>query len=115
MLARGVLRPELFALAALVVGDDGVRRVQNRLCRAVVLLKADDLRAAVLRLKAQNILNRRAAEFIDALVVVAHNADIFIPTREQRRELILQLVGILILVNEHIVEFALIERTHLFV
>ena len=83
MLACSILGPELFALSTLIIGDDGVGRVQDRLRRTVVLLQPDDLRAAVLRLKAENILDRSAAEFIDALVVIANDANILISAGKQ--------------------------------
>ena len=112
LIAGVVFRPEFLALASLIVGDDGVRRIENRLRRAVVLLEADDLRAAVLLFKRQNIFNRRAAEFVDGLVVVTHDADVFISARKKRRKPVLKLVRVLILVDEHIAELALVIGSH---
>ena len=85
--ARGILRPQVLALTPAVVGNDGVGRVQDRLRGAVVLLQPDDLRALVLLLEREDIFDRRTAEFVDGLVVVADNADVLISAREQRREL----------------------------
>ena len=110
--ARSVLRPELFALAPPVVRDDGVGRVQNGLRGAVVLLQADDTCALELLFKGKNVLDSRAAEFVDGLVVVADDADVFIPARKQRCQLILQLVRVLILVDHDVVELALVIRPH---
>ena len=68
--------PEGFALAVGVFGDDGVGGVENRPGGAVVLLEADDCAAGELFLKAQDILNGGAAEFINTLVVVAHDTEV---------------------------------------
>ena len=104
--------PELLALALAVVGDDGVGRVQNVGGTAVVLLKPDHPAVFVLILKAEDVFDRRAAEFIDALVVVADHADVAPAPREQRRELVLQAVGVLILVDQHVAEAALPVLQH---
>ena len=79
-----LVRPELLALAPAVVGDDGVCRVQNVGGAAVVLLEPDHPAVFILILKAEDVFNRRAAEFIDALVVVADHADIAPAPREER-------------------------------
>ena len=113
MVACAVVRPELFALAAAVVRNDGVRRVQNALRGAVILLQTDDLRALVLLFKVQNVGDGRTAEAVDALVVVAHDADIFIAPGQQRGQQVLQMVRILILVDEDIAELALVIVAHL--
>ena len=66
-------------------------------------------------LKAEDIFNCCASEFIDALVVVADNAEVLITACEQRGEQILSVVGVLILVNHYVAEFALIIAEHLVV
>ena len=101
-LAAVVIRPEFLALPALIVPDDGVGRVQNALGRAVVLLQTNHPGAGVVLLKVQNVLNRRAAEAIDALVVVADDAEVLVQTRQQPRQLELRAVGVLVLVHQHI-------------
>ena len=104
--------PELLALALSVVGDDGVGRVQDVGGASVVLLKADDPAALVLAFKAQDIFNGGAAEFIDALVIVAHHADIAPAPRQKRGQAVLQAVRVLVLVDEHIAEAALPVLQH---
>ena len=107
-LTAAVLRPEGLALSAGVVADNGVRRVQNVLRGAVVLLKADRPRPVILLLEVQDILDIRAAEAVDALVVVADDADVAVAPREQPRQQILQVVRVLILVDEDIAELPLV-------
>ena len=93
-----VFGPEVFALAAFVMLDDLVCRVENRLSGAVVLLQPDNAGTFELLLKAQNILDGGAAEFVDALVVVADDAEVLMLLGEQAHQAVLGVVGVLILV-----------------
>ena len=90
------------------MGNHCVCRIQNRLRRTIVLFQPNGTAATVLLFKVQNILDGRAAETVDALVVVTDNTYIFISTRQQRSQQILHMVGILILVHQHISELPLI-------
>ena len=80
-----------------VVSDDGVGRVQDGLGRAVILLQADEAGIGELLLKIQDIFDRRAAEAVNALVIVADHANILPPPRQKRGQEILQVVRILVL------------------
>ena len=106
--AGAVLRPERFALALRVVFDDGVRRVQNILGRAVVLLQPDDLRVLEGVFKAQDVFYCRAAELVDALVVVADHAEILVLFRKQAHERVLRVVCVLVFVDHQIFEAVLV-------
>ena len=106
------LCPERFALAAGVVGDDVVGRVQNAAGAAVVLLEADGARVLVLLFKIEDVLDRRAAELVDALVIIADDADVAPAVRQQGRKPVLQIVRVLILVDEHVAETPLPVLTH---
>ena len=79
----------------------------------VVLLQADGAAALVLVLKGENILNGGAPELIDALVVITHHADVFPLSGDEGGEGVLEHVGILILINEHIAEAALPVIPHI--
>ena len=104
--------PQLLALSALVVADHGVGRVQDVPGGAVVLLQPDDPRPLILLFKGEDILDSGPPEAVDGLVVVAHHTEIFIPSRQGRGQQILQIVGVLILVNQYIAEFSLIIFPH---
>ena len=106
--ALSVVRPEAFALSLLVIRDNGVGGVEYGLRRAVILLKADHSCVLILLFKAQYIFNRRAAEAVYALIVVADDADIFVPRCEQSREHILGVVRVLILIHHYVLEAVLI-------
>ena len=103
-LPRPLVAPQLLALPPLVVADDGVGRVQDVGGAAVILLQPDGAAVFILLLKAEDVLNGGAPELVNALVVVAHHTDVAPAPCQQRGEQILQVVGILILVDQHILE-----------
>ena len=108
-----VARPQCLALSALVMADDGVGGIQNILGGTVVLLQPDRANAPILLFKTQDILNIGATEPIDALIIIAHHADVAIASRQQTGQQVLQMVGVLILVHQHIAELPLIVLPHL--
>ena len=112
-LPRPLVAPQFLALPPLVVADDGVGRVQDVGGTTVVLLQPDGAAVLVLLLKAEDIFNGCAPELIDALVIVAHHADVAPAPCQQGGEQILQVVGVLILVDQHILEAPLPVEAHL--
>ena len=101
---RPLCRPELLALAPPVVADDAVGCVENVPGAAVVLLEAYRPAVFILRLEGEYVLDRRPAELVDALVVVAHDADVPAARGEQGSEQILQMVCVLIFIHQNIAE-----------
>ena len=67
-IALAELRPEELVLALPVVRDDRVRRVEDRLRRAVVLLELDDRGIRVVPLEAEDVLDVGAPEGVDRVV-----------------------------------------------
>ncbi len=67
-------RPEVLRLAVGVAGDDRVRRGQDRLGRAVVLLQQDRARVRVVPLELQDVADGGAPERVNRLVGVADDA-----------------------------------------
>ena len=106
-------RPERLPLSSRIVGDHGVGRVQNALGGAVVLLQLDHLGLGKEAVEGENVLNGRAAEFVNALVVVAHHHQVLVAAREQHGELKLGHVGVLELVHADVAEAALIALADL--
>ena len=102
-------------MAAVVVLDEAVREVEDRLRGAVVLLQPDGLHATVVLLEAQDVLHVGAAPSVDRLVVVAHHAKILVILRQQVDDLELSVVGVLILVDHDVSELAGVFLPHLFV
>src|SRR5690606_7174253 len=95
-------RPERFAKALFIRGDDAGGGTENIGGGAVVPLQADDLRAGKIFFKAENVIHLRAAPAIDGLVIITHAADIFMLLRQQAQPEILRDIGVLIFVHQHI-------------
>ena len=114
-LAVSVGSPKPLTLPADVMGDHRIGSIQDGLCGPVILFQTDHPGTPVLLFKAENILNRCAPEPVDTLVVVTHHADIFVSAGQQAGQQVLDMVGVLILVHQHILEFALIVAAHVLV
>jgi len=109
------LCPQGLALAALVVANHRVGSVQNVLGGAVILLQADGPCVLIALLEAENVGYVRTPEAVNALVVIAHHANVAVRACQQARQEKLQVVGILVLVNEYITELILIVCPHFLV
>ena len=75
-IAVAELRPEVLRLALAVVRDDAVRGFEDRVCRAVVLLECDRLRAREVAFELEHVADVRAAERVDRLIWIAHGEDV---------------------------------------
>ena len=73
-----VFRPKLFIGAPEIIGNNCVGGVQNPPGASVVLLQLYKPRFGEIARKIQYIIDGRAAPAVNALVVVAHHANIFI-------------------------------------
>ena len=83
------------------------------MCGAVVLLQTDRPGVGILLLEIQDIFDISAPETVNGLVVVTHHAEILPPPCQERGQQILHMVGVLVLVHQHIAEFVLIVGQHL--
>ena len=113
--------PQLLGFAPLIVGDDRVGRVENRLRRTIVLLEHDGLRIREILLEILDIADIRATERVNRLVGIAddrHPRRAY-PASTNRRGIrlligidaskladqhVLRVVGVLVLVDENIAE-----------
>ena len=100
--------PQLLALAAYVVCDNGAGSFQNDLRRTVVLFQPDDAGVGEVFFKLQNIANVCAAPRIDTLILIADRADVLGFAGEQLHQLVLRAVGVLVFVDQEITVAALI-------
>lgn len=103
--SRLAVRPEVLGEAFPRQVDNPVGGCEDRLGRTVVAVERDDLgrRRELLR-KVENVADRRRAERVDRLRVVANDrqaAPVGLQGQQHRR---LELVGILIFIDEDIVE-----------
>ena len=83
LIALAVVRPQGLALALGVVLDDTVGCVEDVGGGAVVLFQTDGLGTGIELFKVEDIFNGSAAEAVDALVVIAHHADVALRPGEQ--------------------------------
>ncbi len=105
--------PQGFPLALQVVFDDRVGGVQYVLGGAVVLLQPHHLSPGVVLLKIHDVLNGGPPELVDALVVVAHHAQVPVFFRQEVHKFILCVVGVLIFVHHNVLELILVIFQHL--
>ena len=96
------LGPQLLFLPGTVVPDHRVCRIQDRTGGTVVLLQPDHLTAGKLLLKIQDIFNGSTPEFVDALVIISHHAQVLMGSGQQAHQPELRLVGVLILIHQNI-------------
>ena len=73
-------------------------------CTAVILFKPDHAAVSELLFKGEDVFDRCAAKFIDALIVIPDDTDIAPTAGNERGKEKLQMVGILILVYENILK-----------
>ena len=114
-LAGTGLGAQVLAQAPLVVADQRVRRVEDVAEAAVVALELDHLLDAVFALEGRHVAHLRTAERIDALVIVADGEHRVAFAREHLQPAVLQLVGVLELVDQQVTKAPLVVRPQGFV
>ena len=100
--------PERLLLSVHIVVNHRVRRIENILRGAVILLETHHKGIRKHRLKIQNVPDIRTAELVNRLIVVAHDTKIPATAREQPDQLKLRPVRILILIDVNILKTILI-------
>ena len=96
----------LFLEPVRVVRDEVVRRRDDVLRRAVVLLQFHHAAAGIVFLEADDVLDPCAPEGVDGLGVIAHHADVLVQPGEPLQDGVLGDVRVLVLVHEDVVEAA---------
>ena len=86
------------------VGKNGVGQVQNRLNRAVVFLKLDELCGRKKARKIKNIAHIRPAKSVNGLGVVAHHHDVAVLPGEKLGQPRLHGVGVLVFIHHNMRE-----------
>ena len=115
LFAHVTLCPQLLALTAEVVFDNGVCRAEDMSRAAVVLLKADDAAALIFVLERKYVLDRCAAELVNALVIIADDAYIAPALCKLGCKHVLELICILIFVDEYVLKPLLPILAHILV
>ena len=101
-------RPQILSLALKVVGDHGRSGLEDGLGGAVVLLEADDLGLGKILFEVEDVVDVGAAPGVDRLILIADGAEVVMGSGEGAHDLVLRTVGVLILIDEHVLEAALI-------
>ena len=107
-LALYALGPQLLAEPAGVEIDQRVGRVEDGCGRTVVLFQAQQLCAGVVLAEALDVLDARAAPAVDGLVVVADDEDRIARAGQQPQPGVLNCIGVLEFVDQHVAEAALV-------
>ena len=105
--------PQLLRPPPGVVGDDGVGRVEDDLGAAVVLVEHDGGDIVERLLELVDVAHIGAAPAVDRLVVVAHGSDGAGLLGQDDGQLVLGDVGVLVLVDEDVLEALLIAAQHI--
>ncbi len=115
IVAGGVVTAGMQGLAepALVMGDQAGGGGEDRRGGAVIGLQPDDCGAGKIPFEFQDVLDLRTAPGIDALIVVADAADVFMGLGQQPQPVILHQVGVLVFVDQDVAEGAVVMRQHL--
>ena len=103
-LALAEVGPEALLEPVRVVRDDGVRGVEDPLRRAVVLLEPDHGGIGEVALEVEDVADVGTAERVDRLVGVADHAEVAVPRRQELRDAVLRVVGVLVLVDQQVRE-----------
>ena len=106
---------QVFAEAFVVVFDNGVGGGEDVADGAVVLFEFDGRIDAELFHQCGHVADVRAAETVDALVVVADGKHCRVATRHEFEPGVLQLVGVLELVDQNVIEAVLVVLAQDFV
>ena len=112
LLALARVGPQRLFLAARVVRDHLIGRVQDVAGGAIVLLQLDHPAIGKIALEFQNVAQIRAAPAVNGLVVVAHHAQIARFPGDQPHEHILRHVRILVFVHQDVRKLVLVGRQH---
>lgn len=112
LITLAVVRPQGLALALGVVLDDTVGCVEDVGGGAIVLLQTDGLGAGIELFKVEDIFNGSTTEAVDALVVIAHYADVALRPGKQADQTELCHAGVLILVHQQVAVLILVELPH---
>ena len=113
LLAIALGRKQALVLALRVVTHHGVGSAQDMTRGAVVLLQLDGLAVFKVLLKVQDIGDVGATPAINGLIVIAHDHEVLVLGGQQVGDLVLDVVGVLILVDANVAEALLVLVEHL--
>ena len=113
LLAVALGRKQALVLALRVVTHHGVGGAQDMTRGAVVLLQLDGLAVFKVLLKVQDVGDVGATPAVNGLVIVAYDHEVLVLGGQQVGDLVLDVVGVLILVDANVAEALLVLVEHL--
>ena len=102
--ALDVVGVERLRLSLFVVGDEAVGGGEDVFGAAEILAEVDDAGAWVVFFEVEDVFDVRAAPFVDRLVRIADDTEIRIVFGEAPGDGVLRLVGVLIFVDQDVLE-----------
>ena len=106
-LAFVVLRIDILLDLMLIVMDQRISCINDIARRAIVALEFENLRIGITLTEIQYIAYVGSAERIDRLRIIAHHADIVLRFGQTAHQQILDIIGILVLIDQHIAKLLL--------
>src|SRR6476620_4456135 len=103
-----ILCKKCFRYLAFIILDDLIGDTQNVLSAAVVLFQFDHLHFIIVFLELQYVLYGGTTERVNALGIITNHANIFMHCTQQLNDLVLRGVGILVLIDQDVLEFVLV-------
>ena len=113
LLAVALRRKQALVLALRVVAHHGVGGAQDMARGAIVLLQLNGLAVFKVLLKVQDIGDVGATPAVNGLVIVAHDHEVLVLSGQQVGDFVLDVVGVLILVDANVAEALLVLIEHL--
>jgi hypothetical protein len=104
LFALPILGPERFVLALEIPGDQGRGDLEDGFRGAVVLFELHDLGVGIVFFEFENVFDVGAAPGVDGLIGIADDADVAVAKGKRVGEEILRVVGVLIFVDENVLE-----------
>ena len=112
LLSTAVLCPDVFLYLVFILFNDAVCRLNNVICRAVILFQFEQLGIGVVFLEIQDVANVRPAKRINGLCIIPHNTNVLIFCSKRFNDEVLTVVGILILVYQNVLKPTLVLRKY---
>src|SRR6478672_1205489 len=107
LFTSSILCKKRFGYLAFIVLDDLIGNTQDVLRTAIVLLQFDHLHFIIVFLELQYVLYGGTTERVNALGIITNHANIFMHCTQQLNDLVLRGVGILVLIDQDVLEFVL--------
>ena len=111
---RTAVGEKVFCVATRVVVDQGIRSVEDRLGRTVVLLEVDDVRVRKVPFEIEDVADVGAAKCVDTLVGIADDAEVARARRPEFAQFILRLVRVLVFVDQDMLKPVGVFVAHVF-